>query len=52
MSNPNNKKPNNQQRMSQDFLAKKTQSTDEFVKQQLTQGQAQPIASVQQKELF
>ncbi|WP_167568729.1 hypothetical protein [Brevibacillus migulae] len=51
MSHPNNKRPNDQQRLSQDMLAKKTQSTEEFAKELLTQGQAQPIASVQQKEL-
>ncbi|HZG18218.1 MAG TPA: hypothetical protein VE710_24890 [Candidatus Bathyarchaeia archaeon] len=51
MSHPNNKQPNDQQRMSQDYLAKNTQSVEEFAKEQLTQGQAQPIASVQQKEL-
>jgi|GEM_PF-2733895 len=51
VSHPNNKQPNDQQRMSQDYLAKNTQSVEEFAKEQLTQGQAQPIASVQQKEL-
>lgn len=52
MSRPNNKRPNNQQRESQDIQAKQTEDTTEFLKEQLNTGEASPIASVQRKDLF
>jgi len=49
MSHPNNKVPNDQQRLSQDYLAKQAKA------EKVPPGgaeQAKPVASVQRKELF
>ncbi len=53
MSRPNNRIPNDQQRESQDYLAKQAQTSHEVTKadEALDTQRVEPIASVQRKEI-
>lgn len=52
MSSPNNKRPNDQQRLSQDYLAKKVESTEEAVNDMIANERVRPVASVQREEIL
>jgi hypothetical protein len=53
MSRPNNRIPNDQQRESQDFLAKQARTTHETKKadEALYTQPVEPVASIQRKEI-
>jgi hypothetical protein len=52
MSSPNNKRPNDQQRLSQDYVAKKTGSGEETGKDIVASERERPVASVQRKQFL